>query len=355
MTLIAGYILSNTVQIICDSAVTIHNPQKNTSRSVSSFGDVVQNDENKEINENSNKLYTIKNSIICTFSGIATEGKNILEDIQILIKTNQKTSISKLLELFFKENQPQNTEYIFGFIEDEKPTLFYFEESKVFKKQNNDAIVVLGAGGQNPDLITRLVLSNYKLLNENRNPDISLITNISVLQSSSILFRTFTYGIGGFFNGAFISKKGIKWSEDSMFILYSSKNFLKSEKFSVRICNRDNAVCVLSSKNGRNVYIPKLIWMNISIEEWKKSWFSDDYRSLKFDAKYYCFVCYDRLIVTIISKDNPEFKKYITNINYIKNEADLNITRKLISSMTTYMVNKETGKEADINMMINLH
>ena len=131
MTLIAGYIHSDTVHIVCDSALTmitnIMDKSPIIKNGYSSFGELVEFNDHQVVTESAQKIYSLNNSTLLAFSGQVEEGNGILEDLRIEISISNGKKLSSTLSDFFSKRKPNLTQYIIGFQENDKANLFIFD------------------------------------------------------------------------------------------------------------------------------------------------------------------------------------------------------------------------------------
>jgi len=234
MTLIAGYIYSDTIHVVADSAVTILNDIMNETQKknedFNSFGEVIEFNDGSVITESANKVYSLNNSILITYSGQTEEGKRLLEDLRMEISISEKKELTEILSDFFLRRAPRLTQFIIGFIQNNNPTIFsYANEIKIITQ--NGSFLLLGSGSEDELLTHSFKILFKQLCRSNLSSDNFLTIILSVLQSCVLNARTFTKGVGGFFNGAYIHTNGIYWAKDTCMILYSSNFFEKSERF----------------------------------------------------------------------------------------------------------------------------
>jgi hypothetical protein len=68
---------------------------------------------------------------------------------------------------------------------------------------------------------------------------------IAICQSSCTNSFSIKNGVGGFFNGAYVKFNGIRWAEDTVYILYSSNNF-EENRLLIDKFNRTNTNVFIS-------------------------------------------------------------------------------------------------------------
>lgn len=336
MTLIAGYIYKNSVHILADSAETfsIQGIKDITFPEIykNSFQEVPFVDTQKEtlVLESANKIYNIKNQILLTYSGAVNEGEDVVKQIRYNLERQKIRSVSQLIFSCLTDISPIQTQYIIGGMENNRPFLIVYY-NKVERKimVNNNSLAV---GGANVGLQTSMMSTIINCItNDKITPEESLIMNLAALQSGSMHLQTFNHGVGGFFNGASISKDGIKWAKDTIHLLYSSHDFERGNKHLVYRYNRDNNVHILNDqfykcfvKGGDGVEICKKVKTKLK---------KDIIRLAKRnEAEYFVMLSYDTRTIVIVS--NKKDKNKI--INFDNKEFQFGIPNDIMKHMFKY-------------------
>jgi hypothetical protein len=309
MTLITGFIYKNTVQIIADSAETmecqIEDSILTPNDRETSFGEIAQN-KDYTITESAQKIYVIEDKMILTFAGDVREGEAVVEDIRTLHSTF--ANITDFLTVYFRQNIFAETQYIIGYYENDTAKLCYCYENGNFAIKEGEQAMALA--GMDANLISQAVTSSYYWVFNNNvfSTDNALAYIIATIQWYSTTFTTINRGVGGFFNGCYISSEGISWSKDTLYLLYSFDNYAKGDKHTIIKYNRGNSVFVIS-RHLKKVFMPT----NESYTEILNNYgteLEDSIANLK--AEYYIMFAYDHPTLTAINKSMPHGDKIRT-------------------------------------------
>lgn len=349
MTLIVGYIYSDSVQIIADSAVTFlnstHFKSVDDKLEYNSLGEIIELNDETLVKESANKIYVLNDSLLIAFSGLESEGILLIEDLNIFLSALSTKVTSKNLNTFFQLNAPKNTSYLIGFCQDNRPTLFSYN-GKVEILSKKGEFLIIGSGASEELLTMPFKIAFEQLSKRNIETSLFLIFINSLLQCSALNSQSFSRGVGGFFNGAQIKKDGVSWVRDTCSILYSSVNFEKSERFIINKYNRDNAVFLSSPKIDKAVYFTTSNLLSISIDHWLKKWEIElTGLNAACSCDYYVYICYDRRIISIVNTANDRYKKLMKIHKINESEIGFELHIDLINKLLTYAVNPETGEE----------
>jgi hypothetical protein len=349
LTLIIGYIHSDsTVHIVADSAVTLLTKQTNPSsknEKTNSFGEIIENIDDKIVTESAQKIYNIQNSIIATFSGESIEGKQVLEDLKFEINTTEKIKKTDIISNYFELRKPTLTEYIIGFSENNIPKLYYYKNKGTLISEKG-GYIILGSGSENKFLTVPLIITLEKFYNIKSHPRNLLIFIIALVQCCSLNSLTFFKGVGGFFNGATLFNNRIYWASDSCNILYSSKHFEKAERFIVNKFNRENVTFLTSPKIKKRPFFPELHWLEFTPNQWLEKWIDKLLELNKnLDVHYFVFICYDRRIITVVNKKSDRFLENL-KINRIDEiNIDFGFSKNMLEKLLSFVVEEKTNKE----------
>ncbi len=297
MTFIYGYIINETVHIIADSAETSINYtfiKKIDGRN--SLGEIAYIDDKKIVREGAQKIYNIKDKLLLAFAGKVKVGFSVVEEINYeLDRPSNNSSIGdKLLNYF--EGKNFNNHFIIGFYENNKPYLFFYHDKDHYKLIDEKQVIISG-GTDVPEIRSVLSMALRQCVSWSDNH--TLITLISMAQAQNITHLTFRNGVGGFFNGAYIGRKGIHWAGDCFLILYSAKSYDKGELFFSYRFNRDNAVFIVSEV-FKKMFTTE--FDRLRIKELRASW-GTKIDELIFNgvSKFYVMISYDTGKVVIVS------------------------------------------------------
>ncbi|MGO4289863.1 hypothetical protein [Chitinophaga sp. RAB17] len=311
MTFIFGYIYNGAVHIIADSVETISAagrpdeilPEEFSSTMIESS--IVKDEQ--LMTECAHKIYNIQDRLILGFAGQVSEGTKMIERlVSGLVKTDDmRAYISRI----FDQEKPRKTEYIIGFMEEERPCMYcYRSPFEEFKMVRNLAFSNIG---KNEWVPPETIATMLRLAFENsHNQDDLLITAISTIQTTTIGMRTLEQGVGGYINGVYIANSGIHWAKDTTYVLYSSLHQDRPETiYNIAKYNRDNAVFI--QKNGQLKIFrtePDLTGENL-----EKKW-SEHLEILANSniSDYYILLSYDKHVIFLINnKLNNSCKVFI--------------------------------------------
>lgn len=348
MTLIIGYIHSDlSAHIVADSAENSSlstNKAKENLEQTNSFGEVINTDEKDDlITESAQKIYTIDGKIALSFAGQTIEGKQTLEDLRIFIKSDTTNSIYDKINNFFNQRKPINCEFIVGFTDQNIPKLYYYKK-KGFLIDKPGEFVFLGVGSENSDFTIPI---SY-MLNEFQNNEIPhfrlLIFLIAIVQSFALNILSFQKGVGGFFNGVSIYNNQLHWAKDTCSIVYSAEFFEKTESFIVTKYNRENATFLSSNNIPDSIFHPGQFWADDNSLNWCKRWVKKLVeKNRNCDLDYFCFICYDKRIVTIASKISERFASNLAVKIRDDNKIDFELSNMLLNKILSYQIIPENG------------
>ena len=336
MTLIIGYIYNSSVHLIADTASTVY--RNIEEKKQNSFGEVSELTDGFETEESLNKLYIFGKHLAGGFAGLDHEGNKILYDLKMHLRYFPDKKIKDLLVDFFTKNKPSETEYIFGFKEDNKSYIFQYIDSKYVIESRERAYVGIGNGIRNGEIQESLRTIDTCLQNLSGDINEALVLSTGVIQNfvlvnDSCFTSHFKSGYGGLISGLLIEEKGVKESCDTVYILYSNNFFEKGEKFIVQKLIRENVVAVNSAKDQSpfSLYINDITG-EFNLVEWLKKW-GEDLRNAqrKFKFEYLVFISYDSRIVSYISKDNPRFKDLIKIDNVGSKNVGIHMNESLLN------------------------
>ncbi len=344
MTFIYGYIINETVHIMADSAETSIN--YNSIRKIegrNSLGEIPYIDDKKVVKEGAQKIYNLKDKLLLTFAGNEKEGVSVVEEINYeLDRPSMNYNIGdKLLHYF--EGKSFSNHFIIGFYENNKPYLFFYHDKDHYKLANEKQVITSG-GEDIPEIRTVLGRGLQQCVTWPDNYTLTAL--ISMAQAQNISHLTLGKGVGGFFNGAYIGRNGIRWADDCFLILYSAKNYDKGEVFFSGRFNRGNAAFIICEAFKR-VFINELD--NIQFDKLIETWGNKlDNQINNGIAKFYVMISYDTGKVVIISDDFNK-RNGLLKFQKEKNNIKLFIHPNLQQEMKTIrhqIIYKEGGCQA---------
>lgn len=304
MTLIAGYIYEDSVSILADSVLSISEIEPDPTVK-SSAGEInVSGGFNQE---SSCKVFNLGDRVIAATSGKWNEGLRVLEDIKITLVAFQDEPASSIIHSHLSAAKSEN-EFIFGFIENETPTLMHKNYSGIHFSQKEDQLVINGSGGWDNDFHYLGYGMNKALRDANKDKTYCLVSMLGLFRCISLKNQTYDEGVGGFFNGALIDSDGISWAPDFTTCVYSAENMYNTTHSIIDVFNRDQGVIVASPHSGLSVYYSR--FAALTYTEWKEKHLSDYNSLLDTEIGYTLFLANDHFIVTVYPgnfKKNPKF------------------------------------------------
>lgn len=293
MTLIAGIIHGGSVVLVADSAITIMDSKEvyeGQTPSGSSFGETSTYENESWVEDNSQKIIVLKESIICTYAGSQSEGLRVLEDLNLALALRPDASLSIFLKEFLEEINPKNTQYIFGFHEQGRAVMLCHVGSTIMDHEEG-TFVLLGNARDNRLIHPPLEVLARHISGKGDVPSVFLAKFVSLAQCYAINANSYQTGVGGHFNGAYVDSSGVSWMEDSFNILYSSYGIEAGEKFAVVRYNRDGATYISSPRKAKSVHFPSLMFLGQTLEQWTEKWFHALLSSERqINARFYIFI-----------------------------------------------------------------
>lgn len=336
MTFIVGYIYKKSVNLIADSAETVFDFEKcnidpDNSDIVSTFFETPIQEERTLIFESALKIYNVSNRFIFTFAGSVNEGIKALSDLSS--RHDSFDSLSDLFYYYFKSQKFKKTHYIIGYYEDEKPKLFFSYTDNRMKVVEEEIVVIFGGKnilGDARDFLEDFVI--YALRNKFTIEE-TLVRNIAILQSAALVNQSIKVGVGGFFNGCTLDKRGVIWAPDTSYILYSAVNFNKGDMFRIKKFNRENGVIVTSETKCKIFYFGD---ERICQEYYERHKSDIELRAKMSITDYFVFLAYDKPTLIVfnnnisktetlkISEGRVYLSKYLRSllVRHKKNEAN---------------------------------
>ena len=319
MTLIVGFIHNNSVHIVADSVSTkIKNayvdfhPIKN----VSSFGEPVISNDEVMIEESDQKIYSLDERIVLAYSGNVTKGSAVLADLKKALTGMANSEISDFLIKYFKIKKPQTVSFIIGYIEEGKSKMFTFDSDSrsIGINDSNGSFLHFGSGTQIGQLSSALITILKNFYKEGHNNEDFSIGVTTFLQSAAINNTTHEQGVGGFFNGIYVTTEGVLWTPDSVNILCSSLAFEKALNLGIVFkLNLKGAVAIHYSE-GSFIFGPEVGWdSEIDKILTSKAIFKEvNKRISTLEPKYYCVISTDLQVAIIVKRFQNSSDTYIS-------------------------------------------
>jgi hypothetical protein len=319
MTFIAGIIYNETIQIIADSVETsllkndiVLDGEIFENLPYSSFGEKAHVEDSFLMHEAVQKIFNINDRVLLAFAGHSNEGLYVIDDLSKFLLIGG--SISEVIIKYFSGSRPPNTEFIIGFFEDNQPYIFTYSKGS-FKIGSDNFYCVEGGIHE----MFGPIQAWYKAYGERKiDSDDALIHALALLQRQNITGRTIKHGVGGFFNGSFLSKTGVTWAKDTIHILYSI--YHDGDRYYVFKFNRKNMTFICSYRHEgdsvtevcRSIYKSEL---DSSIPNRELYNLLTELNSLieKYSTHYYIWNSYDRNTVVVINIEKENDLVFIRN------------------------------------------
>lgn len=282
MTYCLGWKYNNNLFLLADSAVT-----KKTSFIVShsSFGELHQNIEGKNVEESLLKITPISNDSVLTFSGDVILAKSIIEFIKTSyeIHADMNHVLSSINASLGPFRSDKHVAIIVGNYSNEKASLFRWETSFPENVVEGEDIVWTGSLPPAFAQIGPLLIQEFmkgKMPTERMLPII-----IPMMQSLGIHNNLIKFGVGGIFVGIQLNENGYQWNKDSFYIVADS-DFLQIDY--VKSLIRENAL-VIKSSVGNITRILFDYMNNQPIDKWINKW--KDSVNVELKKGNSCFFC----------------------------------------------------------------
>ncbi len=261
------------------------------------------------IQEKCVKIQNIDDKIIVGYAGSALHAVKVVKDIiEHIRETPCNYTIRDIIRFAAGCNDITATSFVFGFFEDGKPQLVEVDSSGL-KDKNVVKLGMLSVREDLPDLSDNFASFGFE--NHTASAE-KLIQVCSVLQSFFIRNEAMRDGVGGLYTGAYLSKDGFYWREDTIYVTFSMSSvtlgtndpevlFLRSKL--VGVFHRDDQVLrVFFNKKKRKYTIDMLgnydflrstiATQNCKKYIWGRKYWADINGQIeKFNTPYYVFVC----------------------------------------------------------------
>lgn len=304
MTFIAGFIYKTTICIIADSAETVifPFPLKEFSKAnhpQSSFYESAYIEDNKLIYEGAQKLYQIDNRIVLAFAGNVATGLQAIDEFKLRLLKG--LSIKETIQELFNNHKYSDNHFIVGYFENEKPIIFYYLASDDFHfieeaPEEFDFFLCVAGNTKGPHSSVCFHSLENAAAN-NLAPEEATIILLACLQGVNINERNIVTGIGGYFNGILLEKTGVRWISDTIYFLYSAKDFDKGQKYAIHKFNRDDATFLISLE--KNIF--KSEFSSFSRDELIEKWDETLVKiASQMSEKYFICISYDQYNAVIL-------------------------------------------------------
>lgn len=282
MTYCLGWKYKNNLFLLADTAVT---KETNLMVSHSSFGELHQNIEGKNVEETLLKIVPLSNDSVLTFSGDVILAKKIIE----FIKTSYEyhADMNRVLSSINASLGPfgfdKKVAIIVGNYANERPLLFRWETS--FPEKVIEGPDCVWTGSLPPMFAQIAPLLIQEFIKGNMPTERVLPIIITIMQSLGIHNNLIKFGVGGSFVGVQLNENGYQWNKDSFYVLADS-DFLQIDF--VKSFTRENALVVRSSVgNITRIFFDYL--NNQPTDEWINKW--KDSVNVELKRGNSCFFC----------------------------------------------------------------
>ena len=337
MTLIIAYIHKNTVHLIADSVSSTTDSTE--EREYNSFGEFSERTNEFKTKESLNKLYIFGETFAGGFAGEENEGVRILYDLKMYLRYFPQKKIRNILEDFFTNNEPKETEYLFGFTEDKCSYIFQYIDSGFKIIDSERTYVGIGDGIRNTEVQSSLETIDNCLQQPIDNTKEALVLSSSIIQNFVInnydnFDSHFKKGYGGIVNGLLIDDIKVNESPDIGYVLYSNTFFNQGEIFIVQKFIRDNVIVINTAKDKYlKLYVSDLD-NQFNYKKWLDKWAEDCLkRREKFDFEYLVFIAYDSRIISYIKKSNIRYNQLLETTNVGTENVGLNMSDSLLKTI----------------------
>ena len=350
MTLIAAWKDKRNIFVVGDSAITRRNVSNqyvenilNKKKLTTTFGESLVVNTQKVVSEEVIKIHNVNDKLIVGFAGYGNNAVDLIEFLIEELDTSYTISFLcyKILEGADIYGSPY--EMVFGVMSGKNPVLFTFntEKKRKFQFYGIYTPVMLGNMKNEPifKLITDSLVDMLKVIRFNNSPDKKLIMACGLLQGLTIRAGFIVNGVGGFYTGGYLNRKGFHWEKDLAFIKFDinlsqigitdDPQIIYPNAQLICIINREGKIATMSfdiKNNYRNIrvfqnYINEytLKLKSVELEEdfnkWKLRNEEDIVNTLEnFEFDFLMFLCTDIDApnkMTIIEKESIIDAKYM--------------------------------------------
>lgn len=333
MTFIAGFLYKGTIAIAADSAETLilpfaipAIPSHLKDQFHSSFMEAVHLDTHSIVGEEAQKLYEVWDKAILTFAGNVETGLAAIEELRYnLLK--EKPIRESIVEVLPRYNDNQ---FIVGFFSNDGPFMYYQLQPDDFVFVGDDpkdrsSVCILTAGNTEFGHSTMWAEAIKMGAANELSVDQVLLLGLASLQSLSINEKTIQSGIGGHFNGIMMDINGVRWVDDTFYLLYSAKNFYDFPRYGIHKFNRNSACFVLGTT--KRIFLTEL--QKTTVEELIQRWDADLLKiANSHSEKYFICISYDSRNVLVVDTEKVD-----SPIKYDSSEGVIRFTPWAMDSM----------------------
>lgn len=351
MTLISAWKDKRNVFVVGDSAITRRNVSNqyverilNTKKLTTTFGETLVVNNQQVVSEEVIKIHNVNDKLIIGFAGYGDIAVDLIDFLSEELDTNYSISylcnkIREGADIF-----GSNYEMVFGVMTGKIPVLFTFNTNRQRKFQFYGQYTPVMLGNMKNEtvfkLITDSLMDMLKVIQVNNSPDKKLIMACGLLQGLTIRAGFISNGVGGFYTGGYVNRKGFRWKKDLAFVKFDinlnqinrtdDPQIIYPNAQLICLINREGKIAVLSfdiRNNYRNVRVFQnhinentLNARRAELEEdfnnWKLRNEENIIKTLEnFEFDFLMFLCTDRDApnkMTIVEKKSLINKRYIT-------------------------------------------
>lgn len=349
MTYIIGWKTKTAVFLSADQAITSGSSQPKLSSEYTSFGETHLIEKNKTIEQRMLKISNILNKIMITFAGDVNTATGVIASFKGLLKFGvgldfKIEKVKSVLKQAIQSSEPieksKEFQLILGVFEDDEPFLISYNDDGGKEIKEHDLIVQIGnIYDKRQGLYPEISEATIRRFINGKAPDEHMLISVnSTLQHYGLHDYLLEVGVGGCFVGCWLNANGVKWQEDTSYLIYDHKF---TNPTLVNSAIRDDVLAISSpyrvSKNGpsgKSVFINTVSTKDS--EQWKNIWLSKIFKILNACRPfYYVFLSSEERIITIVSSERNEKLKYF-QLNIIdESKIDLTITSPLMQKLIT--------------------
>ena len=352
MTYVVGWKTEKHVFLCADMAITQTGGNlEEESREHSVFGEKLVSSNNTIVRDALPKIIQINRSIMLGFAGDVSLANTLIEDLILrveFVEINSNDDFEKLLQSSVLNclfgNRIQNIQLIITTIVNEEPAIFAYNHDNKGKIQLVNEIVQIGSLSQ--DTIYSAATSHFvsNALAQKSLPAKKMLSGVSAFIQSYVLHDSLMgfYGVGGVITGAYLSPEGIKWQENTIYILYDN---LSSGISLINIINIHGTILARNANGDHYVFInsnnpSEFTILNKSNLDKIKSYLNKDtYKYVSFLNKKH------RQIVIVEREPLSDNSKYLKLKIENKTDISINIESELYQHL---MRNQNSEKDIPI-------
>lgn len=345
MTLIVGWKNNNTVYIAGDSAITDPNKSEMNPDTQTSFTEAIVN-EPKQVLDTALKVEILQNKLLVASAGNDYLCRNFIKDLYHKIKTVDSEIITVINDTITEYNHTRDCGFIFGFVRDGKPCLFSYNDS-VRNLTELKEVANFTYAGSIDETVIKIIQSITTLIKKSNFDDSKTMVSLcAILQSFVLRHPQMERGVGGFFAGAYINNHGIRWLDDTTYLIYNKGFPTENSGINISVALRDNGAFVYTPQSG----VHNKILLNTHSENPKEEaqkWLDKHYEETNkkvntSDSKYIAFLHSTRPIVGILSADYSKYVK-VLSIDTLRREVVL--TGEWLNKLFSYAVPKGLDRD----------